>query len=102
MVFDWLIMPTVLYLDLHFHLVFALVLKRFFKNILQDELEKSRHELEDLDLTIAQYKAVSQLQNICLNHALFFFLTFIKLTGIKLYRDSHIHNAKIYFYESTV
>lgn len=71
-----------LYLDLHFHLVFALVLKFFFLNILQDELEKSRHELEDLDLTIAQYKAVSQLQKNCLNHALFFFLTFIKLTSV--------------------
>lgn len=81
----WLVdLAHCLYLDLHFHLVFALVFKRFFWNILQDELEKSRHELEDLDLTIAQYKAVSQLQNICLNHALFFFLTFIKLTGIKL------------------
>lgn len=73
-----------LFLDLHFHLVFALYESVFFFNILQDELEKSRHELEDLDLTIAQYKAVSQLQNICLNHALFFFLAFIKLPGIKL------------------
>lgn len=81
----WLVdLAHCLYLDLHFHLVFALVFYDFLKNILQDELEKSRHELEDLDLTIAQYKAVSQLQNICLNHALFFFLAFIKLTGIKL------------------
>lgn len=52
-------------------------IKIIFWNILQDELEKSRHELEDLDLTIAQYKAVSQLHNNCLNHALFFSLTYI-------------------------
>lgn len=71
-----------LYLDLHFHLVFALVFYDFFYNILQDELEKSRHELEDLDLTIAQYKAVSQSEKNCLNHALFFFLTFIKLSSV--------------------
>ena len=46
--------------------IFFLSLKRFefnifFKCFFQDELEKSRHEMEDLDLTIAQFKAVSTI-----------------------------------------
>ena len=44
----------------------------------QEELEKSRHELEDMDLTVAQLKAVSQrdcgqnlIQKIVLSQPLF-------------------------------